>query len=66
MVVVETLGAMVAHGTLGNRLFYLSVAPSEFEGILGRKVDLVTEGGLHPQLRDRVLRDAQVVYARAE
>ena len=37
----------------------------EFERALGRKVDLVTEGGLHPRLRDRVFRDAQVLYERA-
>ena len=37
----------------------------EFEHALGRKVDLVTEGGLHPRLRDRVLRDARVLYERA-
>ena len=37
----------------------------EFERALGRKVDLVTEGGLHPRLRDRVLRDARVLYERA-
>lgn len=31
------------------------------EGILGRKVDLVTVGGLKPQLRERILKE--VVYA---
>jgi uncharacterized protein len=37
----------------------------EFERALGRKVDLMTEGGLHPRLKDRVLRDARVLYERA-
>ena len=37
------------HGTRGNRLFYLSVAPSEFEGILAKLkqfgLNKTTEGG---------------------
>jgi len=37
----------------------------EFSEALGRKVDLVTEGALSPYLRERVLRDAQLVYERA-
>jgi predicted nucleotidyltransferase len=28
------------------------------EELLGRRVDVVTEAGLHPALRDRVLADA--------
>jgi len=29
---------------------------------LGRKVDVVTKEGLHPAIRDRVLREAQAVF----
>lgn len=31
----------------------------DVQDLLHRKVDVVTEGGLHPALRDRVLREAQ-------
>ena len=31
----------------------------------GRTVDLLTEGGLSPYLRDRILSEAKVVYERA-
>jgi uncharacterized protein len=37
----------------------------EFSEALGRNVDLVTEGALSPYLRDRVLREARLVYERA-
>jgi uncharacterized protein len=37
----------------------------EFEEALGRKVDLVTTASLSPYLRDRVVREAQVLYERA-
>lgn len=30
--------------------------------VLGRKVDLITEAALSPYLRDRVLRELQVIY----
>jgi predicted nucleotidyltransferase len=35
----------------------------ELEGLLGRKVDLVTKPGLKPWVRPHVLGEAQVVYA---
>lgn len=35
----------------------------ELSGALGRRVDLLTESALSPYLRDRILRDMQVVYA---
>jgi predicted nucleotidyltransferase len=35
----------------------------ELESLLGRRVDLVTKGGLKPRVRPYVLREAQVVYA---
>ncbi len=31
----------------------------DLEDLLGRKVDLVTEAGLHPELRDRILAEAR-------
>ncbi len=31
----------------------------DVQDLLNRRVDVVTEGGLHPALRDRVLREAQ-------
>jgi uncharacterized protein len=37
----------------------------EFSERLGRKVDLLTEAALSPYLRERILRDSQMVYERA-
>ena len=37
----------------------------EFSERLGTRVDLLTEGALHPMLRDRILSDARVIYDRA-
>ena len=34
----------------------------ELEAILGRKVDLTTYGGLHPFIKDDVLRSAELYY----
>jgi uncharacterized protein len=36
----------------------------EFSDRLGVRVDLFTEGALHPMLRDRILSDARVIYDR--
>lgn len=36
-----------------------------FEEALGRNVDMVTEAALSPYIRDRVLREARVLYERA-
>lgn len=41
----------------------IAVEESLAELLGGRRVDLVTRRGLHPRLRDAVLRSAQVVYA---
>jgi predicted nucleotidyltransferase len=39
------------------------VAVKDFlEDQLGRKVDVVTKGGLKPAIRDRVLREAEAVF----
>ena len=32
---------------------------ADVERLLGRRVDIVTEGGLHPGIRDRVLKEAR-------
>jgi hypothetical protein len=37
-------------------------AALEIEGVLGRKVDLVTENSLSPHIREYVLKDLQVLY----
>lgn len=34
----------------------------ELSAALGRKVDLVTEGALHPLIKHQVLRDLKLVY----
>ena len=31
----------------------------DVQRLLGRRVDVLTEGSLHPEIRDRVLREAQ-------
>ena len=33
----------------------------DVQDLLGRRVDVVTEDGLHPAFRDRVLKDAQIL-----
>jgi hypothetical protein len=35
----------------------------ELQGLLGRRVDLVTKAGLKPRVRPYVLREARLVYA---
>ncbi len=35
----------------------------ELELLAGRRVDLVTKGGLKPWIRPHVLKDAQIIYA---
>ena len=40
------------------------VAPKLSER-LGRRVDLATEGSLHPRLRNRILGEARVLYEHA-
>jgi predicted nucleotidyltransferase len=42
----------------GRSLIDLGALLAAFEAELGLPVDLVTEAGLRPRLRDRVLRDA--------
>ena len=37
-------------------------AASEIEDALGRKIDLVTEKGLNPHIKENVIRDLQVIY----
>lgn len=41
----------------------LSQLAHELEEVLGRRVDVVTKRGLHPRIRDRVLAEAEVVFA---
>jgi uncharacterized protein len=35
----------------------------ELTGLFGRKVDLLTEAGLSPYLKDRILKERQFIYA---
>ncbi len=41
-------------------------AAFEIEGVLGKKVDLVTENGLSPHVREYVLKDLQVLYDKRQ
>lgn len=43
-------------------LLALVALERQLAAALGKRVELVTEGALHPYLRDNVLRDLQVVY----
>lgn len=45
----------------GRTLWDLSRLRDEMEAITGLQVDLVTEGGLSPYIRDRVLAEAVTV-----
>ena len=40
-------------------IFDLSGANVQLQALLGRKVDIVTENGLHWYLRDKILREAR-------
>ncbi|MEW6646656.1 nucleotidyltransferase family protein [Sulfurivermis fontis] len=42
----------------GKSAFALGALLLDLEGLLGRKVDLVTPAALHPKIRDQVLREA--------
>jgi predicted nucleotidyltransferase len=42
----------------GRSLLDLVGLKQELEALLGREVDVVEEGGLHPYLRDQILQEA--------
>ena len=45
----------------GTTLFDLGGLLEELKDILGIEVDVLTSGGLHPSMKDRILREAKVV-----
>ena len=45
-------------------LFGLAGLQQELSEKLGRRVDLVTEGGLSPYIRERILQDLRVFYGK--
>ncbi len=45
----------------GSTLFSLGGLQYELETILGMKVDLVTDGGLRPSMRERILSEATAI-----
>ncbi|MBE3069653.1 MAG: nucleotidyltransferase family protein [Planctomycetes bacterium] len=49
----------------GSRVGFLALARAarELSAILGRRVDLVPQGGLKPLIRDDVLAEAEVLFA---
>ena len=44
-------------------LLTLSRMERELSGLLNRKIDLVTKGGLKPLIREAILAEAEVLYA---
>ncbi len=44
--------------TPGRSLFDIGGLLMDLQDLLGRRVDVVTERGLRPRMRERVLRDA--------
>lgn len=56
---------LLADFTARKSLMDLGRIEREFSERLDRKVDLLTERGLSPYLRDRILREATVLYERA-
>jgi predicted nucleotidyltransferase len=50
--------------TRPKSLITLVSIEQELEDALGRKVDLLTPAALSPYIRDRVLREARVLYER--
>lgn len=49
----------------GRSLLDLAGLKVELEEVLGRKVDVLTEGALHPLLRRRILEEARPLWRRA-
>jgi len=47
------------------RIGFLAIAAltEQLEGIFGRRVDLAIKSGLKPAIREKVLRDAEVLFA---
>jgi predicted nucleotidyltransferase len=58
---VDVLITFAAEAHVG--LITLSKMERELSLMFGRKVDLVTKGGLKPLIRDEVLSQAEVLYA---
>jgi predicted nucleotidyltransferase len=58
---VDVLVTFSANARIG--LISLFKMEDELSRILKRQVDLVTKGGLKPQIREDVLAEAQVLYA---
>ncbi len=56
---------LLADFTTRKSLMDLVRIEREFSERLGRRVDLLTERALSPYLRDRILREATVLYERA-
>jgi predicted nucleotidyltransferase len=46
-------------------LFDLVQAEDELAEVFGRRVDLLTEGGLSPYIKPHILSEARVLYERA-
>lgn len=44
-------------------LLTLVMLERELSGVLGQKVDLLTEAALSPYLRDRIKQEVQIIYA---
>lgn len=59
---IDLLYVRAPGNDLGMAYFELQ---EELEDLLGRPVDLVSKGGLHWVIRDRVLADARVLYEAA-
>ena len=58
---VDVLVSFCSDAHIG--LIGLSKMELELSGIIGRKVDLVTKGGLKPLIRDRILSESDTLYA---
>ncbi|SFK84443.1 hypothetical protein SAMN05216275_13778 [Streptosporangium canum] len=57
---VDLLYVLKPDSNIGLEFFQFQ---EELEGLLGRKVDVVSKEGLHWVIRDQVLTDARVLYA---
>ena len=44
--------------------FKLASMKDEFSSLLGRTVDLVTEGGLSPYIKEEVMNDLEIFYGK--
>jgi uncharacterized protein len=52
---------VIVHMPEGSSLFDLMSLKEDLQSALHRKVDVLTENGIHPRLRNRILQEVQIL-----